>query len=418
MWPRVIVHADMDAFYAAVEQLDDPGLKGKPVLVGPPGARGVVLTASYEARPFGVGSAMPMALARRRCPQAIVVPPRFDRYREVSRIVMRTFADFSPDVEPLSLDEAFLDLTGAGHIFGTPENIGRRIKSAIREATRGLSVSVGISGTKYVAKVASGHRKPDGLTIVPPAEARAWLAPQPVAVLWGAGPKTQARLAGLGLHTVGDVAAWGEERLKAALGRTGRHFFDLSRGCDPRNVEPSRRAKSLSSERTLTADMHGASEIRQHLRQAASVVARRLRQMSQTARGVRIKLKTRDFRVLTRQRRLREASSASGVISEAAQSLLREIDDPGPFRLIGVAVFEFDTVRAGGQLELAGSRDKADRLDAVLDALLGKFGPGSVRRASDLVNHTVFTDDVNLDYLRDDAPISPRATRPQTRGSR
>lgn len=401
-WPRVIVHADMDAFYAAVEQLDDPGLKGKPVLVGPPGARGVVLTASYEARPFRVGSAMPMALARRRCPDAIVVPPRFDRYREVSRIVMRTFGDFSPDVEALSLDEAFIDMTGAEGIFGAPPSIGRRIKQAVRDATGGLSVSVGISGTKYVAKVASGHAKPDGLTIVPPAEARAWLAPQSVAVLWGAGPKTQARLAGLGLHTVGDVAARGEALLEAELGRVGRHFFDLATGCDPRRVESSRRAKSLSSERTLTADVREMSELLLHVRNAASVVARRLRQTAQAARGVRIKLKTHDFRVLTRQRRLPEAASATGIIDETAQSLLREIDDRGPFRLIGVAAFDIEDGGPSAQLGLLGSRARDDRLDAALDALQEKFGPGTVRRASDLVSRTVFTEDVNLDYLRDD----------------
>ena len=407
-WLRIVVHADMDAFYAAVEQLDDPGLRGKPILVGPPGARGVVLTASYEARPFRVGSAMPMALARRRCPQAIVVPPRFDRYREVSRIVMRTFADFSPAVEPLSLDEAFLDMTGAEGIFGAPESMGRKLKAAVREATRGLTVSVGISGTKYVAKVASGHAKPDGLTIVPPADARAWLAPQPVAVLWGAGPKMQARLAGLGLHTVGDVASCGKERLEAALGKAGCHFFELSRGCDPRNVETSRQAKSLSSERTLTADVRGASELQRHVRQAATVVARRLRQTAQLAHGVRIKLKTHDFRVLTRQRRLREASGASEAIDAAAQSLLREIDDPGPFRLIGVAVFEIEAGVAGGQLEMLGGGAAGDRLDAALDALQRKFGPGAVKRASDLVSRTVFSDDVNLDYLRDDRADSAK----------
>ena len=154
-WPRVIAHADMDAFYAAIEQLDDPALRGRPVLVGPPSNRGVVLTASYEARPFKVGSAMPMARARRLCPQAIVVPPRFERYQQVSKMVMDVFADFSPNVEPLSLDEAFLDMSGAEKIFGSPEAIGRRLKNAVREATGGLTASIGISGTKYVAKVAS-----------------------------------------------------------------------------------------------------------------------------------------------------------------------------------------------------------------------------------------------------------------------
>src|SRR5690606_39972524 len=185
-WPRTIVHADMDAFYAAVEQLDDPSLRGKPILVGPTSARGVVLTASYEARPYGVGSALPMVEARRRCPVAIVVPPRFERYQAVSRSVMKVFRDFSPAVEALSLDEAFLDMTGSERLLGTPERFGRRLKDAVRDATGGLTVSVGISGTKFVAEVASGHARPDGLTIVPPDRARAWLAPPPVSRLWGA----------------------------------------------------------------------------------------------------------------------------------------------------------------------------------------------------------------------------------------
>jgi DNA polymerase-4 len=393
----------MDAFYAAVEQLDNPELRGKAILVGPPGERGVVLTASYEARPANVGSAMPMALARRRCPDAIVVPPRFDRYQAVSRIVMRTFAEFSPVVEPISLDEAFLDMTGAEHIFGAPEAIGCKLKAAVKEATHGLTVSVGISGTKYVAKVASGYAKPDGLTVVPPDEARGWLAPQPVSVLWGAGPKMQIRLAELGLNTVGDVAALGAARLEAALGKAGRHFFEFAEARDPRPVDSARWAKSMSSERTLTRDVRESSEMHAHLRQAANVVARRLRDKGQTARGVRVKLKTHDFRILTRQRALGEATSASAAIDGTAQSLLREIDDPGPFRLIGVAVYDIAAADTHGQLDLLAADAAAEnRLDAVLDALHRKFGPRSIQRASDLASGTVFSDDVNLDYLRDD----------------
>ena len=166
-WPHIVVHADMDAFYAAVEQLDDPTLRGRPVLVGPNSQRGVVLTASYEARPFGVGSAMPVAVARRRCPEAVIVPPRFARYEAISRQVMQVFADFSPDVEPLSLDEAFLDMTGAEHLFGPPAAMARRLREAVHDAV-GLSISVGVSGTKYVAKVASAFNKPAGQTIVAP----------------------------------------------------------------------------------------------------------------------------------------------------------------------------------------------------------------------------------------------------------
>ncbi len=167
-WERIVAHADMDAFYAAVEQLDNPDLRGKPLLVGPQSRRGVVLTASYEARPFKVGSAMPMAQAVERCPDAIIVPPRFERYEEVSAEIMKVFADFSPLVEPLSLDEAFLEMTGAEDFFGPPRTMGEKLKTAIREATGGLTVSVGLSATKYVAKVASAHRKPDGVTVVPP----------------------------------------------------------------------------------------------------------------------------------------------------------------------------------------------------------------------------------------------------------
>jgi DNA polymerase-4 len=402
-WPRVIVHADMDAFYAAIEQLDQPALRGKPVLVGPPSPRGVVLTASYEARPAGVGSAMPMAIARRRCPEAIVVPPRFDRYQEVSRVVMRTFADFSPAVEPVSLDEAFLDMTGSEGIFGAPETIGRKLKDAVREATGGLTVSVGISGTKYVAKVASAHAKPDGLTVVPESGAKTWLAPQPVSVLWGAGPKTVARLAGLGLETVGDVAAFGAARLEAELGRMGRHFFELAAGRDPRPVDSARSARSLSSERTLTTDVAAPAALESYVRQAAEVVARRLRGKGQVAGGVRVKLKTHDFRVLTRQRSLETPTQASAVIGETARALLAAFDEPGPFRLIGVAAYDMRTQAADRQVDWLTPSGTGHRLDAVLDELKRRFGPGAVRRAADLKRRTVFTDEVNLDFLRTDS---------------
>src|SRR5262245_23250977 len=250
-WRRIIVHADLDAFYAAVEQLDDPSLRGKPVLVGPNSYRGVVLTASYEARPYGVGSAMPMAEARRRCPHALIVPPRFERYEEVSRQVMDVFGDFSPAVEPLSLDEAFLDMSGSQRIFGSPEVIGRKIKDAVLAATR-LHVSVGVSGTKYVAKVASAHGKPNGLIVVPPQHAVDWLAPLPVDRLWGVGAKTAPRLHALGLVTIGDIAASDERALALRLGSAGSHFYQLAHGMDPRHVNRGRTARSIGSDRTLS----------------------------------------------------------------------------------------------------------------------------------------------------------------------
>jgi len=285
-WPRVIAHADMDAFYAAIEQLDDPTLRGRPLLVGPNSARGVVLTASYEARPFGVGSAMPMARARRLCPKALVVPPRFERYQQVSKVIMDLFEDFSPRVEPLSLDEAFLDMTGSGKLFGTPEAIGRKLKAAVREVTGGLTASVGMSATKYVAKVASGHQKPDGLTIVAPDGARSWLAPQSVRNLWGAGPKTTARLEALGLRTIGDVAACDPAWLERSLGSMGLRFIALAHGEDFREVSGSREARGLSSERTLSVDVSVRKEIEAYLRSAAETVAQRLRR-----RGLRVSVK-------------------------------------------------------------------------------------------------------------------------------
>jgi DNA polymerase-4 len=359
-WQRIIAHADMDAFYAAIEQLDDSRLRGRPILVGSESRRGVVLTASYEARPYGVGSAMPMHEARRRCPQALVVPPRFARYQEVSASVMRVFGRFSPAVEPLSLDEAFLDMTGSERLLGTPEQIGNKLKEAVREATGGLTASVGVSGTKYVAKVASGYRKPDGLTIVPQHAACEWLAPLPVDALWGAGKKTAARLRALGLETIGDVAAYDSDALAAQLGRAGQRFAALARAEDPRDVESGRPAQSIGSERTLEHDVSAYADIEASLREEADTVARRLRRNELTARGVRVKLKRSDFRILTRQCRLDAPSDVSAELFAAAARLVRTFDDPGPFRLIGIAAFDLlGRAEAGGaeppQLDLGES---------------------------------------------------------------
>src|SRR6516165_5663909 len=264
-WPRIVAHADMDSFFAAIEQLDAPTLRGKPLLVGPPSDRGVVLTASYEARPYGVGSAMPMARARRQCPSAMIVPPRFDRYQQVSQTIMGVFFRFSPDVEALSLDEAFLDMTGCEQLFGDPESIGRRLKNAVREATGGLTASVGLSATKYVAKVASASRKPDGLMVVPPEKAKAWLAPLPGSWLWGAGPKTQACLHHLGLYTIGDVANAEPRFLSAKLGGAGIHFHALAHAQNPRPVTGQRLLKSIGSEHTLEKDVGDKADIKLHL---------------------------------------------------------------------------------------------------------------------------------------------------------
>ena len=401
-WPRIIVHADMDAFYAAVEQLDDPSLRGRPLLVGSDSARGVVLTASYEARASGAGSAMPMQRARRLCPEALVVPPRFERYQQISELVMTAFGTFSPLVEPLSLDEAFLDMTGSTRLFGDPESIGRRIKAAVRECTGGLTASVGISGTRYVAKVASGFRKPDGLTIVPPATMRDWLAPQPVSSLWGAGPKTTERLKAKGWETIGQIASADAATLERSLGALGQRFFALANGIDPREVVGSRRAHSVSSERTLSVDIASRKQIAGYLRLSADNVAARLRKSHRLARGVRVKLKTTDFRIVTRQGVLGEPTDVGAVLFEHAASLLKEVGESGPFRLVGLAAYDLVAQEPAAQLELLPqSSHRERRLETAVDAIAARFGRGVVQRAGDLTRDRGVGVPANLDFLHD-----------------
>ncbi len=394
----------MDAFYAAIEQLDDPALRGRPVLVGPRSGRGVVLTASYEARPYGVGSAMPMAKARRLCPDAVIVPPRFDRYQEVSRTIMGVFAGFSPEVEAISLDEAFLDMTGAEQLFGDPQSMGRRLKEAVREATGGLTASVGLSTTKYVAKVASAWRKPNGLTVVPPESAKAWLAPLPVSWLWGVGPKTELRLHQLGLKTIGDVACADPQFLAARLGNAGLHFHALAYAEDPREVVGRRGSKSIGSERTLDKDVRGKAEIELCLRRSADVIGRRLRQKRYVASGVGIKLKTADFRLLTRQRRLREPTDIADSLYAVGVDLLAEFHEPGPFRLVGMVAYDLAGVEDRVQLNLFGTSARQRNLEAAIDTLAERFGAGVVYRANDRMRPREVGQGPNLDFLEDRTP--------------
>jgi DNA polymerase-4 len=399
-WPRIVIHADMDAFYASVEQLDNTDLVGKPVLVGPRSRRGVVLTASYEARPFQVGSAMAMAEALRRCPHAVVVPPRFSRYTELSNQIMKVFRDFSPDVEAISLDEAFLEMTGAEHIFGPPREMGERIRNAVMEAT-GLEVSVGVAASKYVAKVASGFCKPKGLEVVPAQAAVAWLAPLPVSRLWGAGPKTQARLARLGYDTIGDVASADPLQLHAQLGNQGTQFYELANARDPRPIEGGRKSKSMGSERTLTEDVVSRADIARHLQRSADRIARRLRSKDLLAGGVRVRLKTSDFKLLSRQCTLAEPSDVAADLYQSGLALLDRFDHHGPFRLVGLTAHTLIKRGANSQLNLlAESRDR--RLETTLDELAERFGDNVVRRARDLGSSPVSDSNPNLDFLQDD----------------
>lgn len=373
----------MDAFFAAVEQRDRPELRGKPVIVGGTGRRGVVSTASYEARPFGVHSALPTARARQLCPDGVFLPPDFPRYKEASDRVMEVFAAFSPEVEPLSLDEAFLEMTGSERLFGPPGEMGRKLKAAVRDATGGLTVSVGAAPCKFVAKVASDLRKPDGLTVVPPGEVVTFLAPLPVSRLWGAGPKALSTFLRLDLRTLGDVAASPESLLVNHFGEVGRRFHLLAGGRDDRAVEPDRDTRSIGSEQTLEEDIAGDEAVKPHLRGAAARVARHLRREGLLAGGVRVKLKTSSFRLLTRQTTLPAPTDSERDLYLAACALLPDFDLEESLRLVGIAAYRLSS--GGGQPLLFGEdgRRRSRRLDQTLDALRERFGERAVRWGSE-----------------------------------
>ena len=371
------------------------------ILVGSASDRGVVLTASYEARPYGVGSAMPMAWARRKCPNALIIPPRFDRYQQVSKIIMKVFADFSPDVEALSLDEAFLDMTGSEELFGAPELIGHRLKMAIREVTGGLTASVGLSSTKYVAKVASAFRKPDGLTVVSPEGAKAWLAPLPVSCLWGVGPKTQDRLHQLGLLTIGSVAEADPKFLSTKLGSAGLHFYTLAHAEDPRPVLGSRMSKSIGSESTLDRDLSDKAGIKFHMRRSADLIGRRLRKKNYLAFGVGLKLKTANFQLISRRHKLSEPTDVAERLYSAAVDLLEHVDHHGPFRLIGLVAYDLVGSNDHAQPGLFSTLGRRRELEVAIDHLAERFGVNVVRRADDMAKPAAVRLASTLDYLED-----------------
>src|SRR5712664_1292738 len=300
---RSILHVDMDAFYASVEQRDDPGLRGKPLVVGGSARRGVVLAASYAVRPFGIRSSMPMARALRLCPDLLVVPPRFDRYSEVSEEVFHIFHAFTPEVEGLSLDEAFLDVTRSISLHGAPVEQARRIKQRIRDEL-GLTASVGIAEVKFAAKIASDLRKPDGLVVVPAGGVREFLAPLPVARLWGVGPKTEEVLLRRGLKRIGDVAGSDRAQLERELGSLGPWLHDLANGIDDREVEPDREAKSVGAEETFEEDLTSPEDLLPFLHEQALRVASRLRSAGLSAGTITLKVKYSDFQIASRQETL------------------------------------------------------------------------------------------------------------------
>jgi DNA polymerase-4 len=336
---RWIIHADLDAFFASVEQLDNPRLRGRAVVVGaPPEARGVVAAASYEARAFGVHSAMPMSTALRLCPEAIRVSPRFERYSEVSSRVMDIFRQITPLVEQLSLDEAFLDISESVRRGRSPEKMARLIKDRVRNEV-GLTVSVGVASSKAVAKVASDYAKPDGLTLVPPGGERQFLAPLPVQTLWGVGPKTAQRLAAESITSIGDLAEKPEEWARSHFGARGVYFLRLAQGIDDRPVTVEHETKSVSSETTFPTDVGDLRVLETSLRQRTEDVARRLNREGLKGRTIRLKLRLADFTTFTRQITTSFPTDDQETIFEEARRLLaREVRPGRRFRLLGVGV--------------------------------------------------------------------------------
>jgi DNA polymerase-4 len=320
-WNKAIIHLDMDAFYAAVEVLDDPSLQGKPVIVGGSKNRGVVSSASYEARKFGVHSAQPVATAMRLCPQGVFLPVRMDRYKEISRKIFEIFRRFSPLVEPLSLDEAFLDVTGSSRLFGPPEEIAAKIKKLVKEETE-LTVSAGVAPTKFVAKIASDLNKPDGLTIVEPGGVGTFLDPLPIETLWGVGQATRKTLSRLGVRTIGDLSRLPAELLEKRLGKQGRHLHFLANGIDEREVEAEREVKSIGHERTLGEDIRERAVAKRELLSLASRVARRLRDHGFTGKTITLKVKYHDFVQITRSVTLPEGTDDGRDIYQSCCSLL------------------------------------------------------------------------------------------------
>ena len=334
---RTIIHADMDAFYASVEQLDNPELRGKPVVVGgSPEGRGVVAAASYEVRKFGVRSAMPMSRALRLCPDAVRVPPRFDRYAEVSARVMSIFRALTPLIEPLSFDEAFLDVSGWVRDGAAPERIGRELKNEVKSQT-GLTLSVGIGSNKCVAKIASDLEKPDGLVVVPRGGEAAFLAPMPVRALWGVGPKTDAVLLRAGIRTIADLAKRSPADARRLLGSNGEFLHGMANGIDEREVVIEHERKSVGAERTFARDLPDGQELRAALADIAAEVAKRLQRSSVKAHTVAIKLRYTNFHTITRQASLKTPSDTFELIRTTAMQLLDNTAIPGDhFRLLGI----------------------------------------------------------------------------------
>ena len=382
---RTILHADMDAFFASVEQRDDPGLQGQPVVVGGAPPRGVVAAASYEARVFGIHSAMPMARALRLCPELVMLEPNGEVYAQVSARVMQILGGFSPLVEPLSLDEAFLDISGTERLHGPPLLVAQTIKARVREELD-LVVSVGVAPNKHVAKIASDLGKPDGLVVVQPGEVMDFLRPLSVSRIFGVGPVTRRKLEALGITTIGQLADLPQQKLRH-LGLAGEQIWRLARGQDSRPVEVDREAESISHENTFAHDLDDLEELEQVVQDQADRVAARLRRHGLAARVVVLKAKAADFTLRTRRKTLPRRTADGTMIGSVARQLLARLvrGGIGPLRLTGVAAADMAPELAPGQLTFDEPEHQQQRsLGQTLDRINEKFGKGSLVRGTRL----------------------------------
>ena len=361
---------------------DRPELRGKPVIVGGVKGRGVVCAASYEARKFGVHSAMPISTARRLCPQGVFLPVRMQHYAEISRQIRVIFLSFTPLVEPLSLDEAFLDVRGCEGLFGPAQDIARQIKNRIRTET-GLIASVGVAPNKYLAKLASDIGKPDGFVVLPPDKVMDFLSPLPVSRIWGVGAKGEKRLHDMGIRTIGQIAALPEKTLSDRFGEMGRHIWQLAHGEDDRTVVPDREAKSVSTETTFAQDIGDRSVLRVWLLDLVDHLASRLRHEGIWARTIDLKIRNSDFRTVTRSTTLSEATNLTNIIWKAAADLFERslTRDLLPVRLLGIGATKL-TREVIVQGDLFDDSARQGALDQTIDTIREQFGSGSIRRGS------------------------------------
>lgn len=377
-----ILHVDMDAFYASASLIARPELRGTPVIIGG-GDRSVVLSATYEARRFGVTSAMPMTRARRLCPHATVIRPDHDLYSSISDAVMALFAQITPFVEPLSLDEAFLDVSGAVRRLGSPAFIARKIRDTIADE-QGITASVGVAPTKFVAKIASGLAKPDGMLVVPSTEVVTFIQQLPVAALWGVGDRTEEVLVRLGLHTVADIAHTPVTTLRKALGENGPHLHELAWGRDPRPVVPTRREKSVGSDTTFSVDLDDPVEIKRHLLALSDKTAARARAQHHMGRTITLKVRFADFTTITRSKTVRDPTDVSREIYAVASRLFEDLGlQRARVRLVGVrleGLIPRESAPVQGLLDEPehGWRDA----DLAIDQASARYGAGVVRPAS------------------------------------